>query len=133
MSVNDNTEKAAPRVLAVTSGKGGVGKTNLAVNLAIAMSMFDRRVMLVDADMGLGNVDVLLGLSPERNMRSVVLDGMCIADAVLEAMRQHPLGQEAAIIGEIVDAHPGKVFMRSRIGGTRVVDMLSGEQLPRIC
>ncbi len=56
-----------------------------------------------------------------------------IADAVLEAMRQHPLGQEAAIIGEIVDAHPGKVFMRSRIGGTRVVDMLSGEQLPRIC
>ncbi len=55
------------------------------------------------------------------------------ANVVLEAMRRHPLGRQAAIIGQIVDQHPGKVFMRSRIGGTRVIDMLSGEQLPRIC
>ncbi len=55
------------------------------------------------------------------------------AEAVLAAMKEHPLGQEAAIIGEVVAEHPGKVLLRSRVGGLRVVDMLSGEQLPRIC
>jgi hydrogenase expression/formation protein HypE len=56
-----------------------------------------------------------------------------VADEVLETMRQHPLGRDAAIIGEVVADHPKQVFMRSRIGGLRIVDMLSGEQLPRIC
>jgi hydrogenase expression/formation protein HypE len=52
---------------------------------------------------------------------------------VLAAMRSHPLGQKAAVIGEITGDHPGFVLMKTRIGGTRVVEMLSGEQLPRIC
>jgi len=56
-----------------------------------------------------------------------------VADQVLAAMRAHPLGADAALIGEVVDEHPGRVYLRSRIGGMRVVDMLSGEQLPRIC
>jgi hydrogenase expression/formation protein HypE len=55
------------------------------------------------------------------------------ADDALAAMQAHPEGRHAAIVGEITDTHPGRVFLRSRIGGTRVVDMLSGEQLPRIC
>jgi hydrogenase expression/formation protein HypE len=55
------------------------------------------------------------------------------ADAVLAAMRAHPLGRQAATIGEVVAEHAGFVFMKTRIGGSRVVDMLSGEQLPRIC
>jgi hydrogenase expression/formation protein HypE len=55
------------------------------------------------------------------------------ADAVLAAMRAHPLGREAAIIGNVIADHPRFVLMKTRIGGTRVVDMLSGEQLPRIC
>ena len=55
------------------------------------------------------------------------------ADAILEALRQDEKGAQAAIIGEIVEDHPGKVVMRSRIGGRRVVNMLTGEQLPRIC
>lgn len=77
-----------------------------------------------------------LGLDPLY----VANEGKClaivapeVAEAVCEAMRSHPLGREAAIIGEVVAEHPGKVFMRSRVGGVRVVDMLSGEQLPRIC
>ena len=49
------------------------------------------------------------------------------------SMRGHPLGRDAAVIGEIVDDHPGMVVMRSLIGGERVVTMLAGEQLPRIC
>ncbi len=52
---------------------------------------------------------------------------------VLEAMRAHPLGRHAAMIGEVVSEHPGMVTMRSLIGGERVVSMLAGEQLPRIC
>jgi hydrogenase expression/formation protein HypE len=48
-------------------------------------------------------------------------------------MKAHALGSRAAIIGEVVTAHPGRVYLRSRIGGNRVLDMLSGEQLPRIC
>ena len=55
------------------------------------------------------------------------------ADRVLSTMRTHPRGRDSVIIGEVVDTHPGTVTMKSRIGGSRVVDMLSGEQLPRIC
>jgi hydrogenase expression/formation protein HypE len=56
-----------------------------------------------------------------------------VADSVLSAMQQHPLGREAVIIGQVVADHPCIVVMKSKVGGTRVVDMLSGEQLPRIC
>ncbi|MHC5700046.1 hydrogenase expression/formation protein HypE [Streptomyces sp. PKU-MA01144] len=55
------------------------------------------------------------------------------ADAVLAAMRAHPLGREAAVIGEAVADHPGMVVARTGLGGTRVVDLPLGEQLPRIC
>ena len=55
------------------------------------------------------------------------------AEAVLAVMRQSPYGRQACIIGETVDDHPGRVVMRTRIGGERIVDMLTGEQLPRIC
>lgn len=53
--------------------------------------------------------------------------------AVIGAMKRHSVGSEAVVIGQAVARHPGTVILRSRIGGSRVVDMLSGEQLPRIC
>ncbi len=55
------------------------------------------------------------------------------ATAVLRQMQQHPLGRDAAIIGEVVGEHPGMVLMTTQIGGTRVLDVMFGEQLPRIC
>lgn len=55
------------------------------------------------------------------------------AERALRAMRAHPLGQNAARVGTVVAEHPGTVLLRSRIGGERVVSLLSGEQLPRIC
>jgi hydrogenase expression/formation protein HypE len=55
------------------------------------------------------------------------------ASRALEALRAHPLGREAALIGTVVADHPGMVVLRSRIGGERVVTLLAGEQLPRIC
>jgi hydrogenase expression/formation protein HypE len=55
------------------------------------------------------------------------------ADRVLAAMREHPLGAQAAAIGRCVAEHPGMVVARTALGGTRVVDLPAGEQLPRIC
>jgi hydrogenase expression/formation protein HypE len=55
------------------------------------------------------------------------------AAAALRKMREHPLGRDTQVIGEIVNDHPGMVLMKTSIGGTRVVDVLFGEQLPRIC
>jgi flagellar biosynthesis protein FlhG len=60
------------RVLAVTSGKGGVGKTNTSVNLSIALAALGRRVILLDADLGLANVEVLMGLSSLYNIEHVI-------------------------------------------------------------
>ena len=78
----------------------------------------------------------ILGFDPlyvANEGKCLVIVGADKADAVLATMRDHELGKEAAIIGEVVENHPGRVYLRSRIGGRRVVDMLSGEQLPRIC
>lgn len=78
----------------------------------------------------------LLGLDPLY----VANEGKVLAivppegsDAVLSAMRSHPLGRNACKIGEVLAENPGRVFLRTRIGGHRLVDMLRGEQLPRIC
>ena len=56
-----------------------------------------------------------------------------VVDAVLEVMHQNEYGKEAAIIGEVVEAHPGKVAMKNLLGVNRIIDMPIGEQLPRIC
>ncbi len=55
------------------------------------------------------------------------------ADKVLDCMKANPYGGEAAIIGSVVSENPGRVFMKTGVGGTRIIDMLAGEQLPRIC
>ncbi|MDH5255816.1 MAG: MinD/ParA family protein, partial [Gammaproteobacteria bacterium] len=71
------------KVLAVTGGKGGVGKTNICANLAIAMCMLGRRVMLLDADLGLANVDVLLGLQPSNTLADVVSGERRLQDIIV--------------------------------------------------
>ena len=59
--------RPATKVITITSGKGGVGKTNIVANLGITMSQLGKRVMILDADLGLGNLDILLGLAPRYN------------------------------------------------------------------
>lgn len=70
------------KVIAVTGGKGGVGKTNITLNTAISMAKLGKRVMVLDADLGLANVDVMLGLRVGKNL-SHVLSGECTLDEVL--------------------------------------------------
>lgn len=72
------------RVVGVSSGKGGAGKTNVCVNLGVALSRLGQRVTLLDADLGLANVDVLLGLKPTHTLEHV-LKGECgLADVLVE-------------------------------------------------
>jgi hydrogenase expression/formation protein HypE len=78
----------------------------------------------------------MLGLDPlyvANEGKLIAVIPKADADTVLHAMRAHPLGQNAAIIGTVVTDHPGMVVCRSSVGGRRVVSMLAGEQLPRIC
>lgn len=70
------------RAIAVAGGKGGVGKSTVAVNLGMSLSMAGREVMLLDADMGLANVDVMLGLTPSRHIGHL-LDGECTLEELL--------------------------------------------------
>ncbi|HOV26871.1 MAG TPA: MinD/ParA family protein [Pseudobacteroides sp.] len=65
-------EKKSPKVITVTSGKGGVGKTNIAVNLGIALSELGLKVIILDADFGLANIDVLFGMIPKHTLLDVI-------------------------------------------------------------
>ena len=81
-------------------------------------------------------VCAILGMDPlfvanEGKMLAIVAPEH--ADQALAIMQQHPEGKEAAIIGEVTQTSPGKVFMKTTLGGLRAIDMLAGEQLPRIC
>ena len=65
-------ENKQTRVIAVSSGKGGVGKTNVVANLAIALGKQNKKVLIFDADTGLGNIDILMGLCPKHNLKHVL-------------------------------------------------------------
>ena len=78
----------------------------------------------------------MLGLDPiyvANEGKLVAIVEPALAQPMLQIMRAHPLGQDAQIIGTITDRHPGLVTMRCTLGTTRIVDMLAGDQLPRIC
>lgn len=75
------------RVITVTSGKGGVGKTNFTVNLALALAALDQRVLIIDADLGMANVEVILGCSAQYNILNLLEDGLRITDVVAEGPR----------------------------------------------
>ncbi|MBI5418799.1 MAG: MinD/ParA family protein [Deltaproteobacteria bacterium] len=72
------------RVFSVTSGKGGVGKTSIVTNLAVAFAKMGRRVLIIDADLGLANVDILLGLTPAANIHSLLRGERRIEDILTE-------------------------------------------------
>jgi len=72
------------RVISVTSGKGGVGKSNVVSNLAIALSAQGKKVLLIDADLGLGNLDVLLGLSPVYNLNHVLNGEKSLSEILID-------------------------------------------------
>jgi hydrogenase expression/formation protein HypE len=115
--------------------RGGVATTlnEIAKRTSVGMNLQEKVIPVRDSVKGACEV---LGLDPlyvanEGKLVAIVVPEM--AEAVLERMHQHELGQHAMIIGEVVSDHPGMVLMKTEIGGTRVLDVMFGEQLPRIC
>ena len=86
---------SAPRVISVTSGKGGVGKTNIVGNLAMAFSRLGKKVLVLDADLGLANIDILFGLHPIYNLGHVISGEKQLAEIMVngpEGIRIIPAG-----------------------------------------
>lgn len=71
------------KVIAVSAGKGGVGKSNVSINLSIALSQNGKKVLLLDADLGLANIDIMLGLYSKHNLSHVLQGGCALADIML--------------------------------------------------
>jgi len=115
--------------------RGGVATTlnEIAVQSDVGVRLFEESLPIREDVAGACEI---LGLDPlyvanEGKVLAIVPPAG--AETALAAMREHPLGKDARRIGEVVADDPGRVFMRTRIGGHRLVDMLRGEQLPRIC
>jgi hydrogenase expression/formation protein HypE len=115
--------------------RGGVGTAlcEIAEQSKVGIRIFEERLPIDDAVAGICE---LLGFDPLYIANEGKL--LCIvparqADDVLDAIRKDPNGKAACIIGEVTEANAGRVVMQTRIGGERIVDMLAGEQLPRIC
>jgi hydrogenase expression/formation protein HypE len=116
-----------------TRGGLGTALSEIAEQSAIGVRVYEDRIPVKAEVAGLCE---LLGFDPlylANEGKLIAFVAPEDADAVLRAMRQDPFGREAVVIGEATIEHPGKVFLKTRIGGTRIVDMLAGEQLPRIC
>jgi hydrogenase expression/formation protein HypE len=116
-----------------TRGGLSAALNEIAVQSGVGM-VIDERAIPVRAEVQ--GACELLGLDPlyvANEGKLVAIVDPSVADSVLAAMRNDPQGSEARIIGTVCDSHPGVVEMRTAIGTTRIVDLLTGDQLPRIC
>jgi hydrogenase expression/formation protein HypE len=115
--------------------RGGVGTTlnEIAMSSGVCIAIEERELPVHDEVRGACEI---LGLDPLYVANEGKLVGIVapqVADRMVAQMRQHPLGQEARVIGEVQAEPNGIVMLKTSFGGTRIVDMLVGEQLPRIC
>lgn len=81
---NNSSRNTRARVIAITSGKGGVGKTSIVANLGYAFTKLGKKVLILDADLGLGNLDVLLGLAPKYNLSHVITEEKTLEAVLVE-------------------------------------------------
>ena len=115
--------------------RGGVASAlnEIALQSNVGIKIFEEHIPLKS---NVAGICELLGFDPlyiANEGKLIAFVDSEHAEAVLDAIKEDALGKDAAIIGEVVSNHPKLVIMQTRIGGTRIVDMLTGEQLPRIC
>jgi hydrogenase expression/formation protein HypE len=115
--------------------RGGLATTltEFAAASGVGIELIESQIPVREAVRGACEI---LGLDPlyvANEGKLVAVVAPQAAQAVLDAMRTHPLGRDACLIGEVVAEHPHMVIMKTGIGGSRIVDTLFGEQLPRIC
>ena len=115
--------------------RGGVATAlnEIAQQSNVGINIFEDRIPLKGDVAGICE---LLGFDPlyiANEGKLIAFVNSDHAEPVLAAVKESPYGKDAAVIGEVVSDHPTRVIMQTRIGGTRIVDMLTGEQLPRIC
>jgi len=115
--------------------RGGLATTlkEMALESGLCFSIREASIPVPD---GVRGASELLGIDPLYIANEGILIAVVrkdTAESLLAILRKNPLGKDANIIGEVAESPEGKVLLKTRIGGTRVIDMLSGEQLPRIC
>jgi len=121
------------RVLAVASGKGGVGKTNVSINLGLAMVAEGKKVMLMDADLGLANIDVMLGLHPQYNLSHVISGERTLEEIIVkgpQGLQVVPASSGTQVMAELTPAqHAGMIQAFSEIGNdldVLIIDTAAG-------
>ncbi len=106
------THSHACKVVAVTSGKGGVGKTNVVANLSVTLSELGKRVVVLDADFGLANIDVLLGLTPRYHLGHVIFGNKTLAEVMIpgpEGIRIIPASSGLQRMSELTNAQRNRL------------------------
>ncbi len=132
---NNNTSSAnnhKTRIIAVTSGKGGVGKTNLSVNMAIAYSQAGKKVILIDGDLGMANVNILIGSAPKANLLDVMNNRYTMSEIVCDTEYGFQLVPGAngfsriANLNETELAHFSDEFMQLSTADIIIIDTGAG-------
>jgi len=102
--------KRNARVITVTSGKGGVGKTNITINLAIALSELGRRVVILDADFGLANIDVLFGIVPQYTLLDVITNKRNILEVLTDGPKNTKFISGGSGVEELIKLERQHIF-----------------------
>ena len=118
----ESKQRLSPHVIAITSGKGGVGKSSIAVNLGISLAKTGARVCIFDADTGLANINILLGLTPKAGLEHVLFGAKSIEEIMLEGPFGVKIIPGANGISECVSLHP-----RQQLRLTRELARIEGE------
>ena len=114
--------------------RGGLAAvlTELASKVKVGIKLDEKAVPVAESTRGLCE---LLGFDPLHlaNEGKVIITAGDGWEEILEAMKNHPLGKNSAVIGTVTDSQPGRVVLETEIGGSRIIDIPAGMQLPRIC
>jgi flagellar biosynthesis protein FlhG len=120
--ISKDSETSLPRVIAISSGKGGVGKSSIAVNIGISLAKTGAKVCLLDADTGLANANILLGLTPEFSLEHVLYGAKPIEEVMLDGPHGLKIIPGANGISECVSLHP-----RQQLRLTRELSRIEGD------